>query len=377
MRYGRYAGTFSRTKSKTPGPWQYRHLQTNSKGQREFSTAPPELDIPPSQGLSKTSEAMGHNQKDMTLLDIDDFELRSKVAQLMAVAPALPIIELYHLVIDSEGCMAQAKKRARATSKAPYAAHTFTPSTFGHSRNIVEGDKNDEDGYSEDVVVKVDPSNLAFEWDDDDPASRSAPTLKARPRSNLGNKATDSSLLPLLKKPKPTKTSETSSRSTAKRLKVSSSQRLSTRETSSDRDFIVADNVMEVTYLNFYIANIIVTSAFYTHAQSGKVVLLDYQALPARGFALDLSAVAHYPIKDAISPSPLCGGSEVAPEKAGWANHGWSPFRELFPSNEEDGNKGEENEGSEGEKHPLADDSRESFKASNVTSKQWRTSSLT
>lgn len=133
----------------------------------------------------------------MSLLDIEDFAMRSKVAQLMAVASALPVIDLYHLVIDSEGCMTQAKKRSRAMSEVPCASHMFTQSTFGCLRKTVG---EDDDDHSEDFMVKIDPGNPTFEWDDDEPVLVPDSILKACPRSNITNKTTDCSRSPLPKR---------------------------------------------------------------------------------------------------------------------------------------------------------------------------------
>ncbi|KAH8632249.1 hypothetical protein IG631_13932 [Alternaria alternata] len=55
------------------------------------------------QSRAKPLTECRHVDKTMSLLDIDDFSMRSKVAQLMAVAPALAVMDLYHLIIDSEG----------------------------------------------------------------------------------------------------------------------------------------------------------------------------------------------------------------------------------------------------------------------------------
>lgn len=65
------------------------------------------------------SGATNSEEKDMKLVDIEDFEMRKKVTQLMAVAPALPVRDLYHLIIDSEGRLSKAKKKAIRMSEAP------------------------------------------------------------------------------------------------------------------------------------------------------------------------------------------------------------------------------------------------------------------
>ena len=71
------------------------------------------------QSRAKSLTKCKHGDKNMSLLDIDDFIMRSKVAQLMVVAPALAVIDLYHLIIDSEGDLPRARKQAIRMSEAP------------------------------------------------------------------------------------------------------------------------------------------------------------------------------------------------------------------------------------------------------------------
>ena len=176
---------------------------------------------------------------DMSLLDIDDFGLRSKVAQLMAVAPALPIVDLYHLIMDSEGDLPTAKKQAIRMSEAPPAQ--YQPGL-------------DADG--EEVMVKIDPNDPAFEWDDDEPQPESAATTASRPQSKPKNKATKSKSLHHHAKPSKSAHSgaKHGSNTSAKRMKSSSMNPTHARETSSDREFIVPDNTVHYD-LNSDISN--------------------------------------------------------------------------------------------------------------------------
>jgi len=175
----------------------------------------------------------------MSLLDIDDFGLRSKVAQLMAVAPALPIVDLYHLIMDSEGDLPTAKKQAIRMSEAPPAQ--YQPGL-------------DADG--EEVMVKIDPNDPAFEWDDDEPQPESAATTASRPQSKPKNKATKSKSLHHHAKPSKSAHSgaKHGSNTSAKRMKSSSMNPTHARETSSDREFIVPDNTVHYD-LNSDISN--------------------------------------------------------------------------------------------------------------------------
>ncbi|CAN9349416.1 unnamed protein product [Alternaria alternata] len=180
------------------------------------------------QSRAKPLTKCKHGDKNMSLLDIDDFSMRSKVAQLMAVAPALAVIDLYHLIIDSEGDLPRARKQAIRMSEAP---------TIQYRPGL------DEEG--DEIMVKIDPNDPAFEWDDDEPypefdtataARPSKPTLKAtRSRSIKGSaRATGSTK------------SNTKNRSNvgAKRVRSTFTNPTHARETSSDRDFIVPDNVI-------------------------------------------------------------------------------------------------------------------------------------
>lgn len=98
-------------------------------------------------------------------------------------------------------------------------------------------------------MVKIDPSDPIFKWDEDEPAPEPAPMAKPRrSKSTAKNKQTQSAhshhsakeskrKIPAAPTPIPSYQSE-------KRTKVSHSKRTSLRETSSDREFIVADGVM-------------------------------------------------------------------------------------------------------------------------------------
>ncbi|KAI4649312.1 hypothetical protein J4E93_003628 [Alternaria ventricosa] len=175
----------------------------------------------------------------MSLMDIDDFGLRSKVAQLMAVAPALPIVDLYHLIMDSEGDLPLAKKQAIRMSEAPLAQ--YQPGL-------------DADGGE--VMVKIDPNDPAFEWDDDEPQPESAATNASRPQSKPKIKATKSKSLHHHAKPSKSAKSgaKNCSNTSAKRTKFSSMNPTHARETSSDREFIVPDNTVHYD-LNSDISN--------------------------------------------------------------------------------------------------------------------------
>ncbi|CAN9455810.1 unnamed protein product [Alternaria alternata] len=169
-----------------------------------------------------------HGDKNMSLLDIDDFSMRSKVAQLMAVAPALAVMDLYHLIIDSEGDLPRARKQAIRMSEAP--TTRYRPGL-------------DEEG--DEVMVKVDPNDPAFEWDDDEPYPEVDTATAARP-SKTTLKATKSRSVKSSTRATESLKSNTKNRSNvgAKRARSTFMNPTHARETSSDRDFIIPDNVI-------------------------------------------------------------------------------------------------------------------------------------
>jgi hypothetical protein len=164
----------------------------------------------------------------MSLPDIDDFSMRSKVAQLMAVAPALAVIDLYHLIIDSEGDLPRARKQAIRMSEAP---------TIRYRHGL------DEEG--DEIMVKIDPNDPAFEWDDDEPYPESDAATAARPSKPTLEATRSRSMKASARATESTK-SNTENRSNvgAKRARSTFTNPTHARETNSDRDFIVPDNVI-------------------------------------------------------------------------------------------------------------------------------------
>ena len=171
---------------------------------------------------------------------MEGFELRSKVAQLMAVAPALPIRDLYHLIIDSKGQFSKAKKRAIRMIEAPERHHPLWP-PHPNSRQHTFSSNTD------DLMVKIDPNDPAFEWDEDEPApepisagrshaSRSAPNSKRSKNIDARNTTTP--------KNRSKQTAKTCSNTGVKRTNSGPANPTHARATSSDRDFVVTDNVV-------------------------------------------------------------------------------------------------------------------------------------
>jgi hypothetical protein len=238
MRDARCSQLISSTKHNTPSLWQSGSFRLRSESRLSSPMTPAKAGAPFAQSPGNHC-VVADRGKDMTLVDIDNFELRSKVAQLMAVAPALPIRDLYHLIIDSEGRLSKAKKRAIRMSEAPDTRRMPKQLLTLQSQTLIINPG------TEDIMVKIDPNDPTFKWDEDEPAPEPTPMTKARRRKSVSkSKDTSSCHSANVSKRKKPATQKRSSRA-KKRAKTSLSKRASARETSSDREFVVADNVIE------------------------------------------------------------------------------------------------------------------------------------
>jgi hypothetical protein len=115
-------GRLSKIKGPTPGPYKYRG---NVRQGHDFSTQHRErlesaqTSSPPNKG-SSASPAVPHSpDRDMTLADIASFDLRLKVAKLMAVSPASPVKDIYDLVMEMKGHYHRARDHLSRTSQTP------------------------------------------------------------------------------------------------------------------------------------------------------------------------------------------------------------------------------------------------------------------
>ncbi|RAR02376.1 hypothetical protein DDE83_008598 [Stemphylium lycopersici] len=223
--------SFAQVNPTTPGPWFYRPLQTK-----------PESQTPPSTTRSSKDHANGRVEarENMTLLDIDNFELRSKVAQLMAVAPDLPIRDLYHLIIGSEGQFSKAKKHAIRLSKVPERHHPAAPP-------LPPSQQHAFNSHVDELMVKIDPNDPAFEWYEDEPAPELVSVRRSYASGSESNtkRSTDIDARKMTTPKKRLKqTAKTCSNIGIKRTKSALANPTHARETSSDREFVVADNVV-------------------------------------------------------------------------------------------------------------------------------------
>jgi hypothetical protein len=255
MREAKASRLFSRIKVDTPGPWQYRSQQPHSipPTPQHSPIADPDADILQSAAPLNDRKLNDSNSKDMTLADITDFSLRSMVAQLMTVAPALPVGDLYHLVIDSKGHLPTARRYAIRMSEAPIACRQSVRSPLHISSPLERNEDDDE------IMVKIDPNDPAFEWDTDEPPlPELAPKPKVQPPSkpSMKPKNKQSKTKSIVGPPTksivglPTKCtkSETKSRPNI-RVKCTKSTPINpthTRESSFDREFVVPDNAVHL-----------------------------------------------------------------------------------------------------------------------------------
>ncbi|KAH7072150.1 hypothetical protein BKA63DRAFT_63624 [Paraphoma chrysanthemicola] len=114
--------------------------------------------------------------KNMTLADIDEFDVRKKVADLMAVAPALPVQDLYDLLMDMEGDIVAARRHAWRASEAPQGRGWIKAEVESVSAPAQREDASSSLSVADDdeLMIKIDPNEAFLEWDSDTPASQPA-----------------------------------------------------------------------------------------------------------------------------------------------------------------------------------------------------------
>lgn len=153
------------SRARKPSP-QYSHFPTHSARSRKVQSLPSQSEV--HNNAKKSDDGDDSDNVDMTLADIPDFDLRSKLAQLMAVAPSIPVRDLYNLLIDSKGVFPVAKERAIRASQPPQACRSArhpNPPSYEPTTPIspARGVDSDEE------MVKIEPDDPAFEWDADAP----------------------------------------------------------------------------------------------------------------------------------------------------------------------------------------------------------------
>jgi outer membrane biosynthesis protein TonB len=145
------------------------------------------------QSTSPVPEDHDPDDVELQLKDIPDFPLRSKVAQLMAVAPAFSVSQLYHPLVDKEGHFETAKEYIMPKSPANLNASYLATSV---KRQVVLSQSSNsnptQDPYDDQVMVKIDWDNSDLLFDNDAPSflfpepkkSKKKPTKKTpQPRA--------------------------------------------------------------------------------------------------------------------------------------------------------------------------------------------------
>jgi len=149
--------------------------------------------------------------------------MRKKVADLMAVAPGLPVRDLYYLLLDLKGDLPAARKQAIRLSRAPSLCAPVkserTPAAV-RPRNVVNISEDTDD---DEIMVKIDPNASFLEYDTDTPPPES--TRQKKPTAGRS---------------RPTK-----SNSSRKRKDGAPPRRRKEGENSISREFIVPDDEVE------------------------------------------------------------------------------------------------------------------------------------
>jgi hypothetical protein len=201
--------------------------------------------------------------QDMTLGDIPDFDLRKKVADLMAVAPALPVRDLYNLLVDLRGDLATARTQALRASEIPSNRVSIkaedplglapVQQNYTSARMSVADD--------DELMVKVDPNESFLEWDSDTPPPPPANERRSRAkRPPLAKKSNTKAIT--TKPPKYQPSSKTRSveagasrqsssaksrpQITVKRISASRTNHGRGQAVSVRRRFVVPDDVISV-----------------------------------------------------------------------------------------------------------------------------------
>ncbi|KAF2127553.1 hypothetical protein P153DRAFT_398172 [Dothidotthia symphoricarpi CBS 119687] len=232
-----------------------RHSAEQTLG--KTNTTPNSHDIVPNDGSPDTTEQSTHahdpatqSQQDLVLSDIQDPTLRNKISRLTAVAPSIPICDIYHLLLEKNENFQQTLQEltSRASlgppipTPTPSTTHTPKPSTNRYP--ALDADDADE------PMIKIDFSDPDFFHDADDAPLTPPPETrksKKKPRTKIVGRT-----------PKSTKKVNKRSLSSFKtrlpphvaracaniRVKRATQADTYLRETSSDREFVVGDEVV-------------------------------------------------------------------------------------------------------------------------------------
>jgi hypothetical protein len=169
-----------RNRPSYPAEQRYSRVQTNSRVQRHLVAQP----------LSSPATSYADDGIDLTLADIRDFNLRQKTAQLMAVAPGLPVADNYHLLMERRGHLEAAKQDViRQSQQPPASSRTRKPLESGRAATIpLIAAVDVQEKVKDEPYIKIDFDDADFIWDRDAPVeppsepSRRKHPSQARPK---------------------------------------------------------------------------------------------------------------------------------------------------------------------------------------------------
>ncbi|OSS53357.1 hypothetical protein B5807_02675 [Epicoccum nigrum] len=230
----------------------HQHVQTRvnktkkekKKNKKEKTTPPRRPSAPGTQPggresspiiLESDGEATPHSGfaddgVELKLGDISDLKLRKKTAQLMAIAPGLPVADLYHLLVGKEGRFDVAKENVIRVSQTLFNSTSLPvrEKTIPPADSVPEGDE---------VKVKIDFDDEFFIYDAECPETY-LPDLR-RPKQHSHPKRGEKGLQkPALKPRKGLVTKKTTNESG----EYTGDINRGIRETSHDREFIASDD---------------------------------------------------------------------------------------------------------------------------------------
>ncbi|UPX10080.1 uncharacterized protein EKO05_0000752 [Ascochyta rabiei] len=250
-----------------PRPWQGSGLSNALAPTRD-----PEDSSHHDRTLS-VAPSFADDRSELTLADISDMYLRAKTAQLMCVAPGIPVADLYRLLNDEKGRSEAAKRALSNASQSPSNLLSLSPVALTRATTVPRTTLFAiEDHDRDEIYIKTDLNDPAFMWDNDVPATPPPEPRGLRQNSQAklkkptGKSFARPPVRARLSKPAVTCSSKTSkeqaTKSTRNALKESTTKKLKgrsagdinrgVRETSYDRSFIVFDDVLieesDVTY---------------------------------------------------------------------------------------------------------------------------------
>lgn len=237
-------------------------------------------------GLSQQTPSLSPTQSfaddglELTLADIQDFEMRKMTAQLMAIAPDISVADLYHLLVEKHGRFDVAKQDVVRMSRGPtIPMPAVRSSTQARAATVPLTDPIQTMDVGDKPGVKIDFDDPLFIWDIEAPLTPPPQSRKrkkaSQPKNGVSKKkpkcSEGTSKFPRRSdsprpraqglnstKPSPAKLSKTTkdtSRTYAKALQDFGDYKTKSkkagnagdinrgvRETSYDREFIVSDD---------------------------------------------------------------------------------------------------------------------------------------